>query len=128
MGLLSDIFRISDFFLKIRGWEYNRAWDYNTRLTTVHKKKKKISLMIKQDGHLENLLVYQNSPSPAYVIMPIQIHGQSEFDCRGRSRYGLIMQIKPVLGLYQQILPPPFPNFDTQPPLFANPGSGPRTE
>ena len=33
---MSDIFRISDFFLKIREWDYNRAWDY-TRLTTVLK-------------------------------------------------------------------------------------------
>ena len=33
-GLLSDIFGISWLFLKIRGWDYNRAWDY-TRFTTV---------------------------------------------------------------------------------------------
>ena len=31
------------------------------------------------------------------------------------------MQIQPILGLYQPISP----NFDTQPPLFANPGSSP---
>ena len=34
MGLLLDILGISDFFLKIRGWDYNRAWDY-TQLTTI---------------------------------------------------------------------------------------------
>ena len=34
VGLLLDIFRISDFFLKITGWDYNQAWDY-TWLTRV---------------------------------------------------------------------------------------------
>ena len=34
------------------------------------------SPMIKQNGCLENLLVFQNSLSPD--VVPIQIHGQSE--------------------------------------------------
>ena len=36
VGLLSDIFRIFDFFWKLGRWGYNQAWDY-TRLTTVFK-------------------------------------------------------------------------------------------